>query len=93
MLFTRGEPEHRLRITHACGFAMTQLLEEAFRAAAQLPAADQDVLAEIILAELSSEVEWDRQFAATADQLAALADEAHAEYVAGRTEPLDPDRL
>ena len=52
---------------------MTQRLDEAFRAAPRLPPADQDALAESILAE--------------------LADEAHAEYTAGRTEVLDPDRL
>ena len=72
---------------------MTQRLEEAFRAASQLPPADQDVLAEIILAEVASEAEWDRRFTSTPDALAQLADEAHAEYVVGRTEPLDPDRL
>ena len=72
---------------------MTQRLEEAFRAASRLPPADQDALAEQILADLASEAAWDRRFAATADRLAALADEAHAEYVAGRTEVLDPDRL
>ena len=72
---------------------MTQRLEEAFRAAARLPPADQDALAELLLAEVASEAEWDRQFASTADRLAALADEAHVEYVQGRTQPLDPDRL
>ena len=72
---------------------MTQRLEEAFRAASRLPPAEQDALAELLLAELSSEVEWDRQFAATADRLTQMADEAHAEHLQGRTEPLDPDRL
>lgn len=71
---------------------MTQRLEEAFRAASRLPPADQDALAELLLAEVASEAEWDRRFAATGDCLAELADEAHAEYVAGRTEPLDPGR-
>jgi hypothetical protein len=72
---------------------MTHRLEEAFRAASRLPPADQDALAEMILAEVTSEAEWDQRFAATPDTLAALADEAHIEYVEGRTEPLDPDRL
>lgn len=72
---------------------MTQRLEEAFRAVSQLPPADQDALAELLLAELASEAEWDRRFAATPDRLAELADEAHGDYVQGRTEPLDPDRL
>lgn len=72
---------------------MTQRLAEAFRVASRLPPAEQDVLADAILAELQSEAEWDRQFAATADRLEALADEAHTEYAQGRTEPLDPERL
>lgn len=72
---------------------MTRRLEEAFRAASHLPPAEQDALAELILAEVASEAEWDQRFADTADTLAALADEAHVEYVQGRTEPLDPDRL
>lgn len=72
---------------------MTRRLEEAFRIASRLPPAEQDALAELLLAEVASEAEWDRQFAATADRLAELADEAHTEYVEGRTEPLDPDRL
>lgn len=72
---------------------MTQRLEEAFRAASRLPPADQDALADSILAEVESEAGWDRRFATTADRLAELADEAHAEYAQGRTELLDPDRL
>jgi len=65
---------------------MTQRLEEAFRAVSQLPPADQDALAELLLAEVESEAEWDRRFAATADRLVELADEAHAEYAQGRAE-------
>lgn len=52
---------------------MTRRLEEAFRAASRLPAANQDALAELLLAEVASEAAWDRRFAATADRLADLA--------------------
>ena len=44
-------------------------------------------------AELVSEQRWQEAFARSADVLAALADEALAEYRAGETLPLDPDTL
>jgi hypothetical protein len=34
---------------------------------------------------------WDKTFAESQDLLDALADEAHAEYLAGETEDFDPD--
>jgi hypothetical protein len=34
---------------------------------------------------------WDKTFADSQDLLDQLADEAHAEYVAGQTEEFDPD--
>ena len=72
---------------------MAQLLEEAFAAAARLPAEDQDALARALLSDLASERAVDERIASTGDALARLADEALAEYRAGRTEPLDPERL
>ena len=72
---------------------MTQLLEQAFAAAARLPAEEQDALARTLLSELASERDIDERLAATPDALARLADEALAEHRAGRTEPLDPERL
>ncbi len=72
---------------------MTTLLQEAFAKAAALPAEEQDVLASRLLAELSKEDEFDRAVAASGDKLARLAREALAEYHAGQTEELDPDRL
>jgi hypothetical protein len=34
---------------------------------------------------------WDKAFAESEDLLERLADEAHAEYLAGETEDFDPD--
>ena len=67
---------------------MTKLLEKAFAQAARLPAGDQDAFAEFVLAELQSEARWARAFAASQDELASLAQEAAADYKAGRTRPL-----
>lgn len=71
---------------------MTQLLERAFSAASQLPDAEQDAVASLLLAELDSERRWATAFAASQDQLAALADEALREFEAGETHLMDLKR-
>jgi hypothetical protein len=72
---------------------MTELLEKAFTEAAKLPDLEQDVFATWILEELASEQRWEKAFADSEDVLAQLADETSAEYRAGQTEELDPNRL
>lgn len=71
----------------------THLLEQAFAAAAKLPAAEQDSLAAAILAEVEAEAQWEARMRAAPTFLERLADEALAEHRAGRTQPLDPDAL
>ncbi len=72
---------------------MTKLMEQALRAVAELPEAEQDALAVSILAEVKGEEAWDRQFQDSARQLEHLADEALSEHGEGRSTPLDPDAL
>jgi hypothetical protein len=72
---------------------MTSLLERAFAEAAKLPEAEQEDLAARQLAELGVEDEFDRAIAGSASKLAFFANEALAEFRAGLTEELDPDRL
>ena len=72
---------------------MTQLLEQAFAAAARLPSEEQDALARALLEDLASERAIDARLAATPEPLANLADEALAEHRRGETQPLDPDAL
>jgi hypothetical protein len=72
---------------------MTKLLEKAFQEAGKLPDEEQDTLARAMLEELASERRWDELFAASPDLLDELADEALAEHRAGRTKPLDPQKL
>ena len=72
---------------------MTTLLERAFAEAAKRPAAEQELLASRLLAELAAEDDFDRAISNSADKLARLAAEALAEHRAGLTEELDPDRL
>ena len=54
--------------------------------------AEQDLLASRLLTELVEEDDFDRAIAATTERLSRLAEEALAEYRAGLTEKLDPDR-
>ena len=72
---------------------MTELLEEAFAKVARLPDHEQNALARWLMDELESERRWSRAFETSQDRLAELAREALEDDSAGRTEPLDPDRL
>lgn len=72
---------------------VTHLLQQAFAAASRLPADEQDALARALLHDLASEAVIDERISSTPDSLARLADEAIAEYRAGRTESLDPEQL
>ena len=49
---------------------MTKLLEQAFLEAAKLPAAEQDVLAARLLAELAGDDDFDRAISNSGDKLA-----------------------
>ena len=71
---------------------MTQLLEKAFQQASTLPATEQDSIAAWLMEELASEQRWDNAFASSADKLASLAQEALAEYRAGKTQPIEPEQ-
>ncbi len=68
---------------------MTQLLEKAISEIKKLPNDEQDAIAAVLMAELESERQWERAFDSTAEQLSSLADEALAQYRAGKTEPFE----
>ncbi len=72
---------------------MTTLLQQAFAEASKLPEEEQEILALRLLAELAADDEFDRSIAQSTEKLSRLAVEALAEYRAGVTEELDPDRL
>jgi hypothetical protein len=67
---------------------MTKLLKKALKEVEKLPVSEQDAMAVIVLEELTSEQRWAESFAKSQDKLANLAEEALAEYKAGRTKPL-----
>ena len=72
---------------------MTKLLDEAFTLARPLPDEQQDQLAARIIAELTADDDFDRKIAATVHQLDWLIEEAQADFRAGRTEAIEPERL
>ena len=72
---------------------MTNLLEQAFAKASNLPPQEQDALADWLLRELESENRWKNLLAGSQDLLAKLAEEALAEHRAGQTQELNPDQI
>jgi hypothetical protein len=72
---------------------MTKLLEEAIAKVRQLPEAEQNAIAQLILDEVESEKQWDELFAKSPEKLRKLADKAWAEHEAGQSESLDPEKL
>jgi hypothetical protein len=71
---------------------MTALMEKAMNQINALPPEEQDAVASLILEEIESEKRWDDLFAGSQGQMARLAEQAIAEYKAGKTKPLDPER-
>lgn len=72
---------------------MTTLLQQAFAEAAKLSEAEQDLLAALLLAELTAEEDFDREIARSADKLVGMARAALADFHSGQTEELSPKQL
>ncbi len=72
---------------------VTQVLEAALAELAKLPPEEQDRIGRWLLEELRDEEQWDRQFGGSQHALSKLAAEALADRAAGRTAPLDLDKL
>jgi hypothetical protein len=72
---------------------MTKLLEKAVAKARELPEAEQDAIAQIVIDEIESERRWDEVLTKSPEKLRKLADRAWAEHEAGGSQPLDPDQL
>ena len=74
---------------------MTDLLQQAFDRASELPRGEQDAFARFLLAELDAEQRWDELLdrPESQDMLERMADEATRTHRAGRTEPLNLSQL
>ena len=62
------------------GVVMTKRLEQAFAKASKLSLAEQNALADWLLAELEAERRWGQLFAGSQDVLSKLAAEARTEH-------------
>lgn len=72
---------------------MTQLMEKAVEALRSLPEEQQDAVAGFVLSEIEADQRWAATSVRHADKLRKLADEARADFDAGRTSELDPGKL
>lgn len=72
---------------------MTQLLEQALHQVQQLPQAEQDAIATLILDELADEQRWSESFARSQDQLARVAAKVREDIRAGRVQSGGIDQL
>jgi len=73
---------------------MGKLLEQAIKEAHKLTEDEQEAVGAWLLAEIDSERRWDELFSRTPSELLErMAAEALEDFRAGRTSPLDPDRL
>jgi hypothetical protein len=67
---------------------MTRSLDLAINAATRLPPSEQDVLAHLLMDEIQSEQQWTQLLDSSQGLLESLAQEALAEFAAGKTQPL-----
>jgi len=72
---------------------MTKLLEQALAKARELPEAEQNAIAQIVIDEIESDRQWDKLIVGSQEKLQKLADRAWAEHEAGGSQELDPDGL
>ena len=72
---------------------MTKQLKRAFSEASKLSHEEQNILAEWLLTELSSEKRWSKLFANSQDVLATMGQKALDEHQKGKTQELDPEKI
>ena len=72
---------------------MTNLLDEAYAAAKELPEEEQEAIGAVLLAEIDADRRWDELFAQPSDVIERMADQAIEDHRLGKTIPLDPDTL
>jgi len=72
---------------------MSNLLDEAYAAAKELPEEDQEAIGAVLLAEIDTDRRWDELFAQPSEVIERMADQALEDQRLGKTLPLDPDTL
>lgn len=64
---------------------MSNLLDEAYAAAKELPEEDQEAIGAWLLAEIDADRKWDELFAQPSDAIERMADQALESYRLGRS--------
>jgi hypothetical protein len=72
---------------------MSNLLDQAYAAAKELPEQDQEAIGAWLMAEIDADRKWDELFAQPSEVIERMADEALEDHRRGRTRPLDPETL
>jgi len=70
---------------------MTNLLDEAYAAAKELPEDEQEAIGAVLLAELDADRRWEELLAQPSDVIERMVDRALENHRRGRTLPLDAD--
>lgn len=71
---------------------MTVALARVFEVVSGLPEDEQNRIAAMVLKEMEDAV-WERSVKSSPERLREFSAEAHAEYLGGETELLDPDLI
>jgi hypothetical protein len=72
---------------------MSNLLDEAYAMAKELPEQEQQAIGAWLLAEIDADRLWDKLFAQPSDVIERMGEKALEDHGLGRTLPLDPDML
>jgi hypothetical protein len=72
---------------------MTNLLDEAYAAAKELPEEDQEAIGAVLLAEMDADQRWEQLLSQPSDVIEQMIDKALENHRLGKTLPLDPDTL
>ncbi len=72
---------------------VTKRFERVIIKVGELPAQEQDALADWILAELEDDLRWEKAFANSQSALEKMAEKALQDRAQGKTQPLDLSAL
>jgi len=72
---------------------MTNLLDEAYAVAKELPEEEQQAIGAVLFEEMEADRRWEELLAQPSDVIERMAEQALENHRLGKTLPLDPDTL
>jgi hypothetical protein len=72
---------------------MSNLLDEAYAAAKELPEDEQEMIGAVLLEEIDADRRWEELLSQPSDVIERMADKALEDHRRGLTLPLDPETL